>query len=899
MRINLASPKCGAVTVVGVTHNSSIFFKSQIIISQQMYRVNCTVPTCCFSNMQLLLIYNLQIVQPQTPECVSSDDDVQPSDTFMPDPSGDDLYSNYIPPINDHEDEQLDLLLADLQSVVQTECREDLADDLATLADDVLQAAEHETEEMHYADEDKQEDPLLYDGSRRHLGVVMLLLSVFMIRFRLSDETMQYLLVLLQLLLPENNTLVRSLYSFKAYLGKLISAPTLQYYCAHCYTHVGKEATRCTNEHCMKDLTVSGAVAYFVLHSMISQLQVLFKRKHFTEQIREHRFNHFRSKSTDTINDVYDGKLYQNLYNKGILNNPNNLSFAMSTDGVAIFKSSKISMWPVYMLINELPIAERKSRENILFYGIWISPRKPMMWSFLKPMFEELRQLEEGVNFVDHNGEDFKCQAGLLTCTCDLPAKALVANSIQFNGRFGCWHCLQKGQNFRTTSGGNCHVFPYNDDEPSGPKRTIEDIERDVKQVMDKIQQGQKDYVTNGIKGPSWLMYLSWFDFANGFVIDYMHGICGGVTKSLLKLWFTSTHKREKYSFFNQRQKVSDLLKNIKPTINITRVPRGLDDLAFWKASEFRNFLLYWSIPVLRSVLDEVYLMHYILLVRSIYLLSKASITEDDLHTAQLCIDEFLKQFQHLYSLQFMTMNIHQIVHLVDVVRLTGPLFANNSFVFEDINGFIVSHIHGTQGVDTQVIKTINIIQAIPILHEQYAIRDDESVAFIENMSGISRKSWKVIDDGIYRMDLAKERIVSPDDFVVINQKYTVLSSVVKCWNRIYMKKSVSYIYAKSYKKLIRRNQSVVKYMEGDVCKFGSIDYFAEIEYLSMPINIALVNPFQCVGIYNPNYHIHCFKPLVDKVDVVDLKNILTSCVHVKVGSEDFICEFPNRYEQD
>ena len=113
----------------------------------------------------------------------------------MPDPSGyDDVkYSDYIQPINDHEDEQLDLLLSDLHSVVQAECREDLVDDnipiqLATIADDVLQAAEHETEEMLNVDE----DPLLYDGSRRHLGVVMLLLSCFMIRFRLSDETMQY-----------------------------------------------------------------------------------------------------------------------------------------------------------------------------------------------------------------------------------------------------------------------------------------------------------------------------------------------------------------------------------------------------------------------------------------------------------------------------------------------------------------------------------------------------------------------------------------------------------------------------------------------------------------------------------------------------------------------------------
>ena len=65
-----------------------------------------------------------------------------------------------------------------------------------------------------------------------------------------------------------------------------------------------------------------------------------------------------------------------------------------------------------------------------------------------------------------------------------------------------------------------------------------------------------------------------------------------------------------------------------------------------------------------------------------------------------------------------MTMNVHQLVHLAQTVRSSGPLFANNCFVFEDLNGFIVSQIHGTQGIDTQVVQTINLIQAIPILRQ-------------------------------------------------------------------------------------------------------------------------------------------------------------------------------------
>lgn len=40
-------------------------------------------------------------------------------------------------------------------------------------------------------------------------------------------------------------------------------------------------------------------------------------------------------------------------------NNPHNISVTANTDGVALIKSSKISIWPIYMVINELPPKER------------------------------------------------------------------------------------------------------------------------------------------------------------------------------------------------------------------------------------------------------------------------------------------------------------------------------------------------------------------------------------------------------------------------------------------------------------------------------------------------------------------------------------------------------------
>ncbi len=54
------------------------------------------------------------------------------------------------------------------------------------------------------------------------------------------------------------------------------------------------------------------------------------------------------------ISDVYDGQGYKK--HSVFLSEPTNLSFLVNTDGVALFNSSKISMW---LGINELPLSKR------------------------------------------------------------------------------------------------------------------------------------------------------------------------------------------------------------------------------------------------------------------------------------------------------------------------------------------------------------------------------------------------------------------------------------------------------------------------------------------------------------------------------------------------------------
>jgi len=96
-------------------------------------------------------------------------------------------------------------------------------------------------------------------------------------------------------------------------------------------------------------------------------LKSFFLRPTFYEDI-QHRFKRTK-KARDNIEDMYDGQLYKELCAKGLLCSKD-ISFLMNTDGLPVFKSSKVSIWPLYLVINELDYRKRLSRENLLFAGL-------------------------------------------------------------------------------------------------------------------------------------------------------------------------------------------------------------------------------------------------------------------------------------------------------------------------------------------------------------------------------------------------------------------------------------------------------------------------------------------------------------------------------------------------
>ena len=167
----------------------------------------------------------------------------------------------------------------------------------------------------------------------------------------------------------------------------------------------------------------------------------------------------------------------------GFLSDVNNISFIMNTDGAILFKSSNVSIWPLFLIINELPFKERKREENMILAGLWIGSQKPPMTLFLKPLTDSLKDLYSGVEVNSADVGVINVKGMLLACTCDLPARAAVTNFNQFNGFYSCAKCLQEGESAykSTRKKGQVTDFPFQPEDPIGPARRSDSVQKDAK----------------------------------------------------------------------------------------------------------------------------------------------------------------------------------------------------------------------------------------------------------------------------------------------------------------------------------------------------------------------------------------------------------------------------------
>ena len=138
----------------------------------------------------------------------------------------------------------------------------------------------------------------------------------------------------------------------------------------------------------------------------------------------------------------------------------NNITAIFNTDGVNLYSSSKIELWPIFLAINELCPGTRFARENMLLVGLWQGKGKPPYNLYMQTFSEEM-------NMLFHNGVAISVLDKMITVklavicgTVDLPAKAGILNMTQYNGSYACITCEESGVVVKQGKG-HSRCYPY------------------------------------------------------------------------------------------------------------------------------------------------------------------------------------------------------------------------------------------------------------------------------------------------------------------------------------------------------------------------------------------------------------------------------------------------------
>lgn len=145
------------------------------------------------------------------------------------------------------------------------------------------------------------------------------------------------------------------------------------------------------------------------------------------------------------------------------------------------------------------------------------------------------------------------------------------------------------------------------------------------------------------------------------------------------------------------KQTISELnvrLKQINQTkpVEIHRSLRTLDDLKFWKGTEFRSFLLYYGIVALKEHLSSEEYKHFLLLscaARIFY----ADVYRNYRKIAHGYLTRYFEGCLHLYGINSIGSNVHNLVHVYEDVEKFGSLNELSTYPFENRLNFLKNRL--------------------------------------------------------------------------------------------------------------------------------------------------------------------------------------------------------------
>lgn len=174
------------------------------------------------------------------------------------------------------------------------------------------------------------------------------------------------------------------------------------------------------------------------------------------------------------------------------------------------------------------------------------------------------------------------------------------------------------------------------------------------------------------------------FNLVDDVVLDYMHLVCLGIMKKLLKFWMTGP-LNIRLSIAKQAQFETNYSRACEYLPQECHQTDAIKYLKTWKAKNYRQFLLYVGPVTLKGVLREDLYKNFLYFHLAISILVNPHLCSEPrfLNCAESLLSKFNKGFTTLYGKARVSYNVHGLLHLTDDVRRFGPLDTISAFKFE------------------------------------------------------------------------------------------------------------------------------------------------------------------------------------------------------------------------
>nr|CAI5846935.1 unnamed protein product [Callosobruchus analis] len=316
----------------------------------------------------------------------------------------------------------------------------------------------------------------------------------------------------------------------------------------------------------------------------------------------------------------------------------NQLKLNFHIDGLPVGKSTKKQFWPI--LMNVAYVSELLKKCFVV--AIYSGNSKPDTGELYRNQFikELLKLLETGIENMEGKRLSIKINAFI----CDTPACAFIKCIVSHNAYYSCTKCKVKGCYDKK---GRHMSFPHTDCEI----RTDSSFRN-----KDDPEHHQKASPLERLP----------IDMIKDFVVaDSLHLIDIGLTKKCLNGWVNGSYNFKEKFFIPQVKIVKEWLQRTNSMVprDIHRAIRGLDYLSFWKATEYRTFLLYLGPVILLEFLSKQAYNHFMLLFCSVTILSSRFYTSKPgfLKIAQNMLIDYIEQFTTLYGEDAISSNVHNL----------------------------------------------------------------------------------------------------------------------------------------------------------------------------------------------------------------------------------------------